>query len=445
MSEDLLLPDRPAMPPVHRSGLPRLSPAQWVALDVALVVLAAILGKYTPPIQPLKYSGTLPQIVAYTSWFLVSVGFLFRRRYPRATLATLVVLLFLIQCLRSSAPASDYLAFALYSVVITSQRRAGMLITAGVVTVAVVGVIVGGGDFVSGFAIGATLTICAGWLVGEYTRNARNYASIYAALVADKAAAAEERRIEQVNTAVAQERVKLARELHDVVAHAMSVIAVRAGVARVVLDTQPEQAREALGIIETTTRRALQEMRLLVGVLRGDTDSKADLQPVPGLKDLPLVITDAQIAHVSVDLVITGQVRPLPPAIDLSAYRIVQEALTNAVRHAGPTTAHVTLDYHPHEIRIEIRDDGPPPGRTPDRVLASQSTGHGLIGIRERAALFGGTFTAGPLARGYRVSANLHTGDLQDPKSVGEPSASWDTSATETLVAAVRQSPGPIQ
>jgi signal transduction histidine kinase len=444
MSDDLVLPESPALPPVHGSGLPRLTSPQWVAADVALVILAAIVGKYTPPVQALKYGGTPPQVVAYVAWFLVSVVFLFRRRSPRATLATLVVLLFVLQCLRSSAPASDYLAFALYSVIITSQRRAGMLITIGTIAVAVVGVILGGGAFVYGFAIGAAVTILAGWLVGEYVRNARHYAKLYAALVADKAAAADARRAEQVSQAVSEERVKLARELHDIVAHAMSVIAVRAGVARMVIDAQPEQAREALGIIETTTRRTLQEMRLLVGVLRADADSEAELQPAPGLKDLTLVITDVELANVSVDLVVTGQVRPLPPAIDLSAYRIVQEALTNAVRHAGPTTAHVRLDYHPNDICIEIRDDGPPVGRKPDLAVASAETGHGLIGIRERAALFGGTFTAGPLAHGYRVLVTLRTADLQDPTSGLERSDSAETPMAEPSVAAMRQT-GPTR
>jgi signal transduction histidine kinase len=219
-------------------------------------------------------------------------------------------------------------------------------------------------------------------------------------------------RAEQVRQALAEERAQIARELHDIVAHAMSVIAVRSGVARMVIDTDPGQAREALTIIETTTRRSLHEMRLLVGMLRDTRDHNTDLRPVPGLCDLDRLIAETAAAGVTVSVDIDGTVRTLSPAADLSAYRIVQEALTNVVRHAGPTRARVQISYRPDEVSIEVVDDGPA-GQAPPPI-ARAGSGHGLIGMRERAALFGGELAAGPDAAGFRVRANLHTAEFHD-------------------------------
>jgi signal transduction histidine kinase len=151
-------------------------------------------------------------------------------------------------------------------------------------------------------------------------------------------------------------------------------------------------------------------MRLLVGVLRDAQDHPAELRPAPGLGDLDRLVADTAAAGVAVDVAIDGTARGLPPAADLSAYRIVQEALTNVVRHAGPARARVTIAYRPDEVSIEVVDDGPcgpPPPRIP-RV----GSGHGLIGMRERAALFGGELAAGPRGAGFRVQASLHTSDL---------------------------------
>jgi signal transduction histidine kinase len=225
-----------------------------------------------------------------------------------------------------------------------------------------------------------------------------------------EAAAAAAEQAEQVSRALAGERAQIARDLHDIVAHAMSVIAVRSGVARMVIDSDPEQARDALAIIEITTRRALHEMRLLVGMLRDPGDQPAELSPVPGLADLDRLLADTAVAGVSAELDVEGKVRPLPPAADLSAYRIVQEALTNVVRHAGPTHARVRIGYLPAELSIEVTDDGPR-GQAP-RPIARAGGGHGLIGMRERAALFGGKLEAGPYAGGFRVRASLPLEEL---------------------------------
>jgi signal transduction histidine kinase len=194
----------------------------------------------------------------------------------------------------------------------------------------------------------------------------------------------------------------------------MSVIAVRSGVARMVIDSDPAQARDALAIIEITTRRALHEMRLLVGMLRDPGDRPAELSPVPGLADLDRLIADTAVAGVIAEVDVEGEVRPLPPAADLSAYRIVQEALTNVVRHAGPTRARVLIGYRPGELSIEVTDDGPR-GQAP-RPISRAGGGHGLIGMRERAALFGGKLEAGPQAAGFRVRATLPVEEFEDAR-----------------------------
>ena len=243
-------------------------------------------------------------------------------------------------------------------------------------------ILIGGGLQVAQAAIGGVALICLGWLAGENTRASRVYAGQQAERAAEKAAAAAAEQAEQVSRALADERAQIARDLHDIVAHAMSVIAVRSGVARMVIDSDPEQARDALAIIEITTRRALHEMRLLVGMLRGPGDRPAELSPVPGLADLDRLLADTAVAGVAAELDVEGEVRPLPPAADLSAYRIVQEALTNVVRHAGPTRARVRIGYRPGELSIEVTDDGPR-GQA-RRPIARAGGGHGLIGMRER-------------------------------------------------------------
>ena len=332
---------------------------------------------------------------------------LLRRRLPRGVLAIVLLAAGAALLARREGPSVFYVVLALYSVVAVSSRRTALAIVTVVAGVILAAVTAGGGDQVVPSAIGGVALVLLAWLAGENTRASRVYASQQAERAAERAAAAQAERDGQVRRALADERAEIARELHDIVAHAMSVIAVRAGVARMVIDTQPEQAREALAIIETTTRRSLQEMRLLVGVLRDSSDQSGELSPAPGLADLDRLIAGTAAAGVEVDLAVDGTVRALPPAADLSAHRIVQEALTNVVRHAGPTRARVRISYRPDEVILEVSDDGPRGARP---VPATRTgSGHGLIGMRERAALFGGELTAGPQAGGFAVRASLRT------------------------------------
>jgi signal transduction histidine kinase len=399
------------LPLTRRLAAHRFTEAQLVAIDVAAVVLITVLFEFFRPLHSPTLSGTAWDTAGWVAYAVGSVVVLFRRRLPRATLAIVLPVAVLALCLGRGGPATFYVVMALYSFVAVSSRRASLVtvsLSAGAIVAATV---VGGGDMVVEVVVGNVAVVLVGWLAGENTRASRAYAGQRAERAAEKAAAAAAERTEQVRRVLADERAQIARELHDIVAHAMSVIAVRSGVARMVIDTDPQQAREALSIIETTTRRSLHEMRLLVSVLRDTGDHDTSLSPVPGLSDLDRLVATTAAAGVTVEVTIEGTARVLSPAADLSAYRIVQEALTNVVRHAGPTRAQVQISYWPGELGIEVTDDGPC-GQAPPPVSRAGS-GHGLIGMRERAALFGGELAAGRDAAGFRVKAIIPTTDLR--------------------------------
>jgi signal transduction histidine kinase len=402
------------LPIVHRLVKHHYTGPQLVVMDiVALLVLTALDAWVLPHDHP-RVSGNMWDVIGWTAYTVAAVATLFRRRYPGAVLAVIVSVYLVGNGLRADGPTPFYLLMALYSVIAVSSRRVASIVI-GVVGLGVIAstIAAGGGvgEVIAG-TIGGLALEGVGWLAGENTRASRVYAARHAQRAADQAATLEADRVEQVRRAVADERVEIARDLHDIVAHAMSVIAVRSGAARMVVDTQPDQAREALSIIETTTRRSLQEMRLLVGVLRNAEDEHAELGPAPGLRDIGRLVAGLAAAGLSVDVEVDGPPRALPPAADLSAYRIVQEALTNVVRHAGPTHAKVAITYRPESVGIEVVDDGPNSEAPRAPALAREGTGHGLIGMRERALLFGGSLEAGPCASGYRVRAALHTTNL---------------------------------
>ncbi|GAB3468110.1 sensor histidine kinase [Actinophytocola sediminis] len=232
-----------------------------------------------------------------------------------------------------------------------------------------------------------TFLLILGWLFGLIARTRQIYAEQATAQVARQA--------------VADERLRIARELHDIVAHSMSLIAVKAGIGNHVAAAHPEQAREALRVIESTSRGSLAEMRQLLGVLRSEVDDPV-LAPAPGVTALPALASRAADAGVAVTVDLgDGE---LPDGVSLSVYRIVQESVTNVVRHAGPTRCRVTVAPTGEDVRVEVINDGPV-------VPAHQHTGHGLIGMRERVAMYGGTFEAGPRPDGgFRVAATIPYG-----------------------------------
>jgi signal transduction histidine kinase len=244
--------------------------------------------------------------------------------------------------------------------------------------------------------------LAAAWLLGHFAHNYR----AYAAGLEERTAELERAREELARRAVVEERLRLARELHDVVAHAMSVIAVQSGVGAHVADSRPEEVGKALAAIEATSRDALTELRRLLGVLRQDGEPQASLAPVLGLANLEGLLAEVAKAGLAVKLRVEGRPAPLPAGLDLSAYRIVQEALTNVVKHAGPATAQVMIRYRDHEVAVEVTDDGRGVGAVAGD--GRRGTGHGLIGMRERVAAFGGDLEVGPRpGGGFRVAARL--------------------------------------
>jgi signal transduction histidine kinase len=239
-----------------------------------------------------------------------------------------------------------------------------------------------------------SVLVVAPWLVGRAMRGRLHEAEASAR----RAAAAETARVR----AVADERARIARELHDVLAHSVSVMVVQAGAAEQLLGAAHERAREALDAVQATGREALVEMSRLVGLLREDGE-ELGLAPQPGLSELPALVTQMRDAGLGVELRVEGPERHVPLGVDLSAYRVVQEALTNTLKHAGGGRASVLVRYGPGRLELEIADDGAGAGGGNGHV-----GGHGLIGMRERIAVFGGEFDAGPRAEGgYLVRAVL--------------------------------------
>jgi signal transduction histidine kinase len=244
--------------------------------------------------------------------------------------------------------------------------------------------------------------IAVAWVLGHFVGDRQ----VYAAKLEERTAELEQAREELARRAVTEERLRLARELHDVVAHAMSVIAVQSGVGAHVADTQPKEAAKALGAIEATSRAALDELRRLLGVLRQEDEPRGDLAPVPGLADLEGLLAELAKAGLAVKLQVNGTRPPLPAGVDLSAYRIVQEALTNVVKHAGSARAQVVVGYLDREVTVEVTDDGR--GAVTSVSDGRAGTGHGLIGMRERVQAFGGDLQTGPRpGGGFRVAARL--------------------------------------
>ena len=200
--------------------------------------------------------------------------------------------------------------------------------------------------------------------------------------------------------AVLDERARIAREMHDVVAHSVSLMVVQAGGARRMLDEDPEESRAALESIEEAGRQALGELRRSLGMLRNGSAEPAALSPQPGTAQLGELVARTRAGGLPVELDVEGEPRPVPAGVDLAAYRIVQEALTNAVKHAGPARARVRLRWEPGALELSVTDDG----RGPDGAEG----GHGLIGMRERVAAYGGTLSAGPApGGGYELRARI--------------------------------------
>jgi signal transduction histidine kinase len=434
----------------------RLRPVHWTAIDYVVGVLfglivfasirmVAVSAPYGAPVPNVQPGPGLLIRLGLAAGVVIAVAT--RRRHPMTSLCLLLGGSVLVAILSGGTTTALYLfapaAYVLYLIVATfDNRRAVGHALAGVFLILLIDAAImtpRNGDTIlrGGGVIPVIFAVATAWSAGYIVRQRRRYTIGLQEEAASKA--------------VAVERLRIARELHDVVAHSMSVIAVQAGYGQYVIDNQPRDAKEALGAIAATSREALEEMRRMLGALRQADEAGADspepagsgglaslfspgvhpqiqepeaaqdgpaaapLLPAPGLTDLDRLITRTASAGVRAEVHRTGTPRDLPGSIELSAYRIIQEALTNVVKHAHASACSVLLDYGAEELTIEITDSG---AGVPALAFAMAgggpfaaglpSGGHGIIGMRERVSLLGGEFTATPLpGYGFQVSARI--------------------------------------
>ena len=377
----------------------------WRALDRRLVdaAVAVVLLALTaiPLATDSLQAGQRPSdIWAYLLAAVLCVPFVFHRRFPVAAITVACGALVLYAVGRYNAYPGLPIFVLVAGISLHSTRRRALL-AAGLAAVALSVAVGLQPERVATAStwVASLLAVAVAWLWGENLRNRR---ARWAAME-ERARRLEAEREERDRQAVTAERLRIARELHDVVAHSMSVIAVQSGVANHVIDSRPAQARQALATIEATSRSALVELRRLLGVLRQGDDPVASLEPNPGMAELGRLADQIRSAGVEVELKVEGEPGDLPPGVDLSAFRIAQEGLTNVLKHGGGV-ARVLVRYSPGAVAVEIADDG----RAGAGEAPAEGTGHGLIGMRERVAVFGGELTAGPLpGGGYRMTARL--------------------------------------
>ncbi len=380
-----------------RGYAPRVSPARpsWLrspsarTVDVLVVLVVALL--VVPP--TLDLASQTDEVLASALLSVAGVlALLLRRSRPFLVLAVVTAANVLTPV---DGPIWIALMVALYTI---GSRHSGETTIAAAGAVVAVGFayrLAGGPEFGSGDLVGLALICAVSAGLGLYIGNRR------AGLdrLRERAELLDRERELLAQRAVAEERVRIAQELHDVVAHNVSLIVVQAQALGATAGD--DRVTEATDGIADLGREAMAEMHRTLKLLRGADGGDPALAPQPGLGELDDLLERARGAGVGIDLTVEGKPRPLPQSVDLSAYRIVQEALTNVVKHAGRAHTTVTLGYRPDALELTIADSGEAPAR-------ESAGGHGLIGMRERAALFGGTLTAGPReGRGFEVRASL--------------------------------------
>src|SRR5215471_13305479 len=317
---------------------------------------------------------------------VASLPLLVRRRYPLPVLAVATAAL-VVQVAAIGLFAPLPAGIALFTAADQLERRESLL--AGAATLVAITPALwanaGWGQVLN--VVGRLVPFAIAWLLGDSFGTRRRYV----AALEERADRLEREREAEAARAVAEEQARIARELHDVIAHTLSVIVVQAAAARDVFATRPERAREALDAIERSGRVALEELRRLVGSVRGE--EAASFAPPPRLADLDRLLGELRKSGLEVSVSIDGPPAPLPQAVDLSAYRVVQEALTNTLKHAQASQAEVALRWEEHTLEVEIHDDGV-------GSASANGIGHGIVGMQERLALLGGTLAAGPATEG---------------------------------------------
>ncbi|WP_231605818.1 sensor histidine kinase [Micromonospora sp. HK10] len=371
----------------------RLRPAELATADALLsAAVGGLLGPYAALESPLHGGVREPLWVSVLVGMALGLPLAVRRRWPvtvALVISSVAAVALVTGVIPNYAAAAPGLAIGLsvYPVAVSATTRRAVLGGAGCLALVSVALVLTASDLWSRTgAVGyAAVMVVPAWMIGW--------------LVRERRALAARQGEHLVRQAAAEERLRVARELHDVVAHTLSLIVVKAAVANHVAETDPREAGAALRVIEATGRTALTDIRRVLGALREGTP----YAPTPGLDELPALAEQAAIGGVDVRLDVRREepAATVPESVGLSVYRIVQEAVTNVVKHAAPAACRATVTVTPCEVRIEVTDDG-------RRPVLAVGEGHGLIGMRERVTLHGGEFNAGPRSGGgFAVTASL--------------------------------------
>ncbi|MGW0711125.1 sensor histidine kinase [Streptomyces sp. NPDC002643] len=381
----------------------------WVDGFWAVVLLGmSLVGGTVDP----DYASDVNEAAIVTITSMLCLVVALRRRFPEKMLVLAAVAGVLQLALDVPRMPADFaMLVIIYTVAANGARWASRLALAGALAAASLAQMRWYEERVSilgnaALAVVLTVPFVLAWVLGDSLRTRR----AYFAQLEERAARLEREREAQAKVAVAAERARIARELHDVVAHNVSVMVVQADGAAYVLDAAPDQAKKALETISSTGRQALAEMRRLLGVLRtGEHKEVGEYVPQPDVEQIDDLVEQCRVAGLPVDFKVEGTPRPLPSGVELTAYRIVQEALTNTRKHGGPNTgASVRLVYFDDGLGLLVEDDGKGAPHELYEEGGADGQGHGLIGMRERVGMVGGTLDAGPRpGGGFRISALL--------------------------------------
>jgi signal transduction histidine kinase len=359
-----------------------------IALTAGLVTVAGIAARDEP--------GSLrPDVLGYSLGIAAAAALLWRRRFPTAVVAVVELINVVYHAIGyPGGPPVVSLWVAVFTAAALGRHRAALVGLISWIAISASGQLVFGNDGPT-YVVGEAALVTCSYLLGALQHSRDQYR----AEMLHRTRLAEAQLDHEAEQRVIEERLRIARELHDVMAHTMTAISVQAGSGADVFEERPDQARSALEAIRGLSREAMSELRATIGPLRSGGDEEPGLVQAPGLGDLDNLIDTVRRAGIAVELVRDGDASPLPASVDLTAFRVVQESLTNVVRHAGARRASVVIRRRPGAVTVAVRDDGRGPnGRMPP--------GHGIRGMGERVHALGGTFSAGEApGGGFQVVA----------------------------------------
>ena len=366
------------------------SEARGRAFDALVATFLAALNLLL--LIPLSSNDLLPVIAALV---VVHAGCLYwRRRAPLGVLGINIVTGVTVLGLGYPSVVLGLAAVvAIYTVAATESRRTSIPAAVVLIVATATGQLLAEGARID-TVLGNVVVLAVAWFFGDSIGQRRDYVR----RLEERTAELEKARDELARSAVVEERLRIARELHDILGHSVGVIAVQAGVGAHVIDADPREAKRSLEAIESVSKSALAEIRQVLGALRDDSET-GEVRPQPSVADLPELIADLPAGNIDVDVDIDDGATSLPAGLQLTIYRVVQEALTNVMRHSGARLARVSVRARPEVVDIEVVDDG---------AGSSAPPGHGLRGMSERVAMHGGSFEAGSLQdKGFRVAARF--------------------------------------